>query len=87
MNPLKRIRGTKVAIGCVESEKFKKMTDYCESSIMAVMRHIADMSIGDLTAGHCYIQASTSSIPRTATARDGSSEKPAGESVIAGALR
>lgn len=53
---------------------------------MAAMRRIADISIGALTAGRCCTQASTSNIPRTATVKDGSSERPAGGSAAAGTL-
>lgn len=54
---------------------------------MAAMLRIADISIGALTAGRCCTQASTSNIPRTATVKDGSSEKPADGSAAAGTLR
>ena len=54
---------------------------------MAAMLRIADISIGGSVEGHCSIQANTSNIPRTATVKDGSSEKPADGSAAAGTLR
>lgn len=54
---------------------------------MAAMLRIADISTGALTARRCGTQASTSNIPRTATVKDGSSEKPADGSAAAGTLR
>lgn len=51
---------------------------------MAAMPRIVDILIGALTAGRCCTQASTSSIPRIATVKDGSSEKPAGKSAAVG---
>ena len=86
MNFPRCAKEAKTAAGCVDSERFKKMTDYCGSSTMAAMHRTADMSIGALTAKHCCIPASTSSIPKTATVRDGSSGKPAGDAAIAGAF-
>lgn len=44
---------------------------------------IADTSIGALTVGRCCTQESISNIPRIATARDGSSERPARGSAAA----
>ena len=54
---------------------------------MAAMPRIADTSIGALMVGRCCTQASTSNIPKTATARDGSSEKPDAESAAVGTHR
>ena len=51
------------------------------------MLRIVDISTGALMDRHCCIQASTSSIPRTATARDGSSERPVGGFADAGTHR
>ena len=50
---------------------------------MADMPRIADISIGVLTAGHCCTRAGTSSIPRIATVKDGSSKKPDGGTTTA----
>ena len=44
---------------------------------MEAMLRIADISIGASAGGRCSIQANTSNIPRTATARGGSREKQA----------
>ena len=86
MNFPRCAKEAKTAAGCVDSERFKKVTDYCGSSTMAAMHRTADMSIGALTVKHCCIPASTSSIPKTVTVRDGSSGKPAGDAAIAGAF-
>ena len=48
---------------------------------------IADISTGALTARRCCTQASTSNIPRTATVKDGSSERPVGGFADAGTHR
>ena len=47
------------------------------------MPRIADASIGALTVGRRCTQESISNIPKTATARDGSSERPARGSAAA----
>ena len=51
---------------------------------MAAVPRIADTSIEALMDRHCCTQESISNIPRTATARDGSSERPAGEFAAVG---
>lgn len=51
------------------------------------MPRIADTSIGALTVGRCCTQESISNIPRIATARDGSSERPARGSAAAEMLQ
>lgn len=77
----------KTAADSAESERFKKATDCCKSSIMAAMRHTVDTSTGALMVRCCCTQASISSTRRTATAKDGSNGKPAGESAAAAAFR